>query len=111
MVAKVLAADGLKQIGVRTFGFQKSRSLVAAAHDLSTMQRKPFVPFTAVVYPFRPRTITSAASEMDAGAAVRARAISEFSSVIKYSSRGAMAGYAAFSACASACQVAPVRPT
>jgi hypothetical protein len=44
---------------------------------------------------------------MDAGAALRANAISEFWSAIKYSSTGAMAGYAAFSACAAAWRVAP----
>jgi hypothetical protein len=75
---KVLAAGGLKQMGERTLGFQKSGSSVAAPHDRSTMQRKPFVPFTAVVYPFGPSTITSAPSETDAGAALRASAISEF---------------------------------
>src|ERR1700677_2244360 len=106
MVAKVLAADGLKQIGLRTFGFQKSRSLVAAPHDLSTMQRKPFVPFCAVVYPSGLSTITSASSETDFGAAVRARAISAFRWV-KYCSAGAMLGYGvltswAFTSCAAA---------
>src|SRR5579871_1618114 len=84
MGTKLAAASGLKQIGARTFGFQKSGSSVSAPHDRSTMQRKPFVPLTAVVYPFGPRTITSAASETDAGAALRARAISEFWSGIRY---------------------------
>src|SRR5579864_5858460 len=82
--AKVLAAAGLKQMGERTLGFQNSASSVAAPHDRSTRQRKPFVPFTVVVYPFVPSTITSAASETDAGAALRASAISEFPSAIKY---------------------------
>src|SRR5580700_8378900 len=92
MGKKVLAAGGLKQMGARTLGFQNSGSLVAAPHDRSTRQRKPLVPFTAVAYPSRPSTITSAASEMDAGAAVRASAISEFWSGSKYRPRGAMAG-------------------
>ena len=92
MGAKVLAAAGLKQIGERTFGFQNSGSSVAAPHDRSTIQRKPFVPFAAAVNPFCPRTITSAPSAMDPGAAVRANAISDFSSGIKYSLTGAMAG-------------------
>src|SRR6266699_3688247 len=81
---KVLAAGGLKQMGARTLGFQKSGSSVAAPHDRSTIQRKPFVPFTAVLYPFDSSTITSAPSETDAGAALRASAISEFPSGIKY---------------------------
>ena len=50
----------LKQMGERTLGFQKSGSSVAAPQDRSTKQRNPFVPFTAVVNPFGPSTITSA---------------------------------------------------
>src|ERR1700722_18881378 len=92
MGAKVLAAAGLKQMGERTFGFQKSGSSVVAPHDRSTIQRKPFVPFAATVNPFGPSTITSAPSAIDAGAAVRANAISDFSSGIKYSLTEAMAG-------------------
>src|SRR5215475_3188515 len=64
MGANVFAAGGLKQMGERTLGFQKSGSSVAAPQDRSTRQRKPFVPFTAVEYPSCPSTITSAASEM-----------------------------------------------
>jgi hypothetical protein len=81
---KVLAAAGLKQMGARTLGFQNSGSSVAAPQDRSTMHKKPFVPFTAVAYPCGPSTITSAASEIDGGAAVRASAISEFTSGIRY---------------------------
>src|SRR5580704_14526689 len=92
MGTKVLAATELKQMGARTLGFQKFGSSVEAPHDRSTRQRKPLVPFTAVVYPFDPSTITSAASEMDGGAAVRASAISEFLSGIRYCSKGAIAG-------------------
>src|SRR5690242_17284837 len=92
MGRKVFAAGGLKQWGARTLGFQNSGSSVAAPQDRSTTQRKPFVPFTAVVYPCGPSTITSAASEIDAGAALRASAISELTSAVRYWSRGAMAG-------------------
>src|SRR6516165_10130676 len=56
------------------------------------MQRKPFVPFTAVLYPSRPSTMTSAPSEMELGAALRASAISAVRS-IRYCSIGAMVGY------------------
>src|SRR5579862_247482 len=90
--AKLLAAGGLKQTGERTLGFQNSGSSVAAPQDRSTKQRKLFLPFTAVLYPSRSNTITSAPSEMDAGAALRANAISEFSSAIKYCSTGAITG-------------------
>src|SRR5580704_3839371 len=92
MGTTVLAAGGLKQMGARTLGFQKSRLSVAAPQDRSTRQTKPLVPLTVVANPSRPSTMTSAASEMGAGAAVRARAISEFWSGTKYRSRGAMAG-------------------
>src|SRR5579884_2755120 len=84
MGRKLLADDGLKQMGARTFGFQNSGSSVAAPHDRSTRQTKPLLPFTAVVYAFRPSTITSAASEMDGGAALRASAISECWSAGRY---------------------------
>src|SRR5579862_4053391 len=84
MGTKVFAAGGLKQIGERTLGFQNSASSVEAPHDRSTRQRKPFVPFTADEYPWGPSTITSAASEMEGGAAVRASAISALLSEIKY---------------------------
>ena len=102
MGRKVLAAAALKQLGARILGFQNSGSSVAWAHDRSTMQTKPFVPFTAVVKPVLPSTITSASSAIDFGAALRASAISELWSAIKYASSGAMAAYAAFSACAGA---------
>src|SRR6185437_7406580 len=108
MGAKVLAAAGLKQIGARTLGFQNSGSSVAAPHPRSTTQRKPFVPFTAVAYPPCRNTITSAPSEMDLGAPLRARAISALSGIM-YSLNGAIAGYALFFACASAGDV--VHPT
>src|ERR1700759_3118016 len=98
-------------MGERILGFQNSAASVDAPHDLSTRQRKPLVPFTAVENPFRPRTITSAPSEMDAGAALRASAISVFSSAIRYSSTGAMDGYGVFSACTAAGRAAPGRPS
>jgi len=44
------------------------------------MQTNPFELFTAVAYPSRHRTITSAAPEIDAAAELRASAISCFSS-------------------------------
>src|SRR5579863_8385028 len=77
MGTNVLAAGGLKQIGDRTLGFQNSGSSVSAPHARSTRQRKPFLPVVAVVYPSRPSTITSASFAIDAGAALRASAISE----------------------------------
>src|SRR5215469_17638674 len=100
MSAKLLAACALKQWGARIFGFQNSALSVPCAHDLSTMQRKPLVPFTAVLYPSRPSTITSAPSEMEPGAALRASAISDCSSDIRYCSSGAMLGYLVFPSCA-----------
>src|SRR3954470_7612154 len=86
IVAKVLVAAELKQMGERTLGFQNSGSSLAAPHDRSTRHRKPFVPLTAVVNPLLPSTITSAPSEIDAGAALRARAISESRLAIRYES-------------------------
>ena len=68
----------------RIFEFQYSGSSLGFDQDRSTMQTKPFDPFTAVVYLSLRSTITSAASEIDAGAALRASAISAFSSGIKY---------------------------
>jgi hypothetical protein len=86
------AAGGLKQIGPRSLGFQNCGSSNGDIHDRSTTHTKPFLPFTAVSYPCRPRTETSASRDMDSGAALRARAISAFRS-IKYCSIGAMLGY------------------
>jgi len=51
---------------------------------LTRIARQCFDPFTAVAYLSLRSTITSAASEIDAGAALRASAISAFSSGIKY---------------------------
>ena len=48
--------------------------------------------------------MTFASREIDGGAAVRARAISTFRSVIKYWSSGAMLGYGTLASCASAGQ-------
>ena len=54
---------------------------------------EPIASFGATVsYPCRPSTRISASSEMDFGAALRARAISVLRSVIKYWSSGAMLG-------------------
>src|SRR5271167_4678025 len=83
-------AGGLKQIGPRIFGFQNCAKSNGDIHDRSTRQAKPFVPLTAVSYPCRPKTITSASPEIDGGAALRAIAISAPRSVIRYSSRGAI---------------------
>src|SRR6185437_5138542 len=65
-----------------------------------TIQRKPFVPFTAVVYPSCPSTITAAPSEIDLGAALRASAISALCGIM-YSLTGAIAGYEFFCVCVS----------
>src|SRR5580704_15090639 len=88
----VRAAGGLKQIGPRILGFQNSGSPNGAVHERSTIHTKPFVPFTAVLYPCRSRTITSALSAMLGGAALFERAISALRSAIKYWSSGAMLG-------------------
>src|SRR5260370_2903461 len=93
------AAGGLKQIGPRSLGFQNWGSSNGDIHDRSTTHTKPFLPFTAVSYPCRPRTETSAARDTDSGAALRAMAISAFRS-IKYCSIGAMLGYGVFGPCA-----------
>src|SRR5580692_6656035 len=102
----VRAAGGLKQIGPRILGFQKltaSSPSNGPIHPRSTTHTKPFLPLTAVSYPFRPRTKTSASLDIAAGAALRARAISAFRSVIKYWSSGAMLGYGALAFCACPC--------
>src|ERR1700722_9968479 len=85
------AAGGLKQIGPRILGFQKTGSSTPAVHPRSTMQTKPFLPFTATSYPCGPITITSASAEMDGGAALWAIAISAFRSIM-YCSTGAIFG-------------------
>src|ERR1700747_2744197 len=77
-------AGGLKQIGPRIFGFQNSGKSNGDIHDRSTRQAKPFLPLTAVSYPRRPSTMTSASVEIDGGAALRAIAISAFRSAIRY---------------------------
>src|SRR5580693_5492794 len=103
----VRAAGGLKQIGPRILGFQKltaSSPSNGPIHPRSTTHTKPFLPLTAVSYPFRPRTKTSASLDIAAGAALRARAISAFRSVIKYWSSGAMLGYGTLASCVCACQ-------
>jgi hypothetical protein len=48
MGRNVLEAAGLKQFGARILGFQNSGSSVGFAQDRSTMQTKPFEPFTAL---------------------------------------------------------------
>src|ERR1700761_2833045 len=93
-------------MGARCFGFQKSEKSVEPDHPRCTMQTKPLLPLTAVVYPLRVRTSTSAASEMDFGAALRASAISAVWSGMRYWASGAMAGYGF---CARALDVAPGR--
>jgi hypothetical protein len=82
-------AAALKHTGARVFGLQKSSSPKSLDQARSTMHTNPFFPFTAVSYPEAPRTITSALSEMDAGAALFAKAISALRS-IRYCSTGAM---------------------
>src|ERR1700730_5424585 len=93
------ASGGLKQIGPRSLGFQNCGSSNGDIHARSTTHTKPFFPFTAVSYPWRPRTETSASRDMDSGAALRARAISAFRS-IKYRSIGAMLEYGVLGSCA-----------
>src|SRR5215831_6438558 len=96
------AAAGLQQIGARIFAFQNSGKSSPAVHDRSTMQTKLFVPLTAVLYPSRPRTMTSALPEMAIGAALFARDISALESATRYWSRGAMLGYGESTFCALA---------
>src|ERR1700676_1206452 len=48
MGRNVLEAAGLKQCGARTLGLQNSGSSVGFTQERSTMQTKPFAPFTAV---------------------------------------------------------------
>src|SRR5277367_2452835 len=83
-------AAGLKQMGPRIFGFQNCGKSNWDIHDRSTIQTKPFLPATAVSYPCRPSTITSASAEIEGGAALRAMAISAFRSAIRYWSMGAI---------------------
>src|SRR6185437_3969483 len=88
------AAAGLKHCGTRTLGFQNSAELNGAIHDRSTIQTKPFFPWAAVSYPRHPRTRTFASLDIDSGAALRAKAISELRSGIRYCSIEAILGYA-----------------
>src|SRR5450631_1945303 len=100
------AAGGLKQTGPRSLGFQKPLEPAPSNGDIhprSTTHTKPFLPLTAVSYPCRPRTRISASREIASGAALRARAISAFRSVIRYWSSGAMLGYGVLASCACAC--------
>src|SRR5215475_5635660 len=71
--SSVRAAGELKQFGARSLGFQKSGSSKPAAQERSTKQTKPFLPLTAVSYPWLPSTRTSASAEIDGGAALRAK--------------------------------------
>src|SRR5215469_10800606 len=72
MGRKLRAAAGLKQMGDRIFGFQNSGKSVAAPQPRSTTHTKPFLPCVLFMNPDRPRTITSASPEMEAGAPLRA---------------------------------------
>src|ERR1700722_6927651 len=98
----VRAAAGLRQIGLRFLGVQNSALSNGFIHARSKMQTKPFLPSTAVSKPWGPRATTAASRDIDAGAAVRANAISALRSVIRYWLSGAMFGYAVLvsSACA-----------
>src|SRR5436305_855522 len=80
------AAAGLKQIGARIFGFQNSFESKRAIHERSTTQTKLLLPFEANSKPFRPKTKISASAEIEAGAALRARAISSSLLAIRYCS-------------------------
>ena len=93
------AAGELKQTGERSLGFQKSGSSLPAAQERHTMHTNPFLPFTAISYPCRPRIMTSASREMDSGAALRAKAISAVRS-IRYWSSEAIVGYGVLVSCA-----------
>src|SRR5215472_2277290 len=85
-------AGGLKQFGARILGSQNSVSPNGAVQARSMKQTKPFLPFTAVSYPWLPSTSTSALAEIDGGAALRASAISS-SALMRYSASGAMTGW------------------
>src|SRR5579862_608174 len=93
------AAGGLKQMGLRFFGFQNSGLFNGPANALPTRQTKPFLPWTAVSKFFCPSTRTVASRDIDGGAAVRAIAISASRS-IRYCSIGAMVGYGDLASCA-----------
>jgi hypothetical protein len=88
-------------MGLRFFGFQNSGLFSGPANALPTAQTKPFLPRTAVSKFFRPSTTISASRDIDAGAAVRASAISASRS-IRYSAIGAMLGYGDLVSCAFA---------
>src|SRR3984957_17619412 len=81
---KVLVAAELKQCGARNLGLQKFSLSVGAPQRRSTRHMKPFLPGAPDLYPSRGRPLTSASSEIEGGAAVRASAISSFWSAIKY---------------------------
>src|SRR5689334_22283333 len=93
------AAGGLRQMGLRFFGFQNSGLFSGPPNALPTRQTKPFLPWTAVSKFFCPSTKISASRDIDGGAAVRAIAISASRS-IRYCSIGAMLGYGDVVSCA-----------
>src|SRR5512146_3200547 len=79
-------------MGLRFFGFQNSTLLSGPPNALPTAQTYPFLPRTATSKFFGPSTRISASRDIDAGAAVRASAISASRS-IWYCAIGAMVGY------------------
>src|SRR5215471_4478669 len=103
--SSVRTAGALKQFGARSLGFQNCRSSKPAVQERSTKQTNSFLPFTAVSYPWRPRTSTVASPEIDGGAAVRARAISSARLAMRYCSTGAIAGYEVWGVCARAAPI------
>src|SRR5487761_2255479 len=86
-------------MGLRFFGFQNSGLFSGPANALPTAHTKPFLPLTAISKFFSPSTMTSASRDIDAGAAVRASAISASRS-IRYCAIGAMLGYGDLASCA-----------
>src|SRR5581483_9462997 len=66
------AAAGFIQSAALILGFQNSGQSKAAVQLLATMQTNPFLPSTAVSYPFCPRTRTVASRDMESGAALLA---------------------------------------
>ena len=89
-------------MGLRFLGFQNSGLVTGPANALPTAQTKPFLPRTATSKFFSPSTMTSASRDIDAGAALRASAISA-SRFIRYCAIGAMLGYGELLSCAGAC--------
>src|SRR5208283_2796475 len=85
-------AGAFRHTGPRIFGFQYPGSSKPLVQDRSTKQTNPFLPVTAVWYPWRVSTMTVASLDIVGGAALRASAISASRSAMRYSSSGAITG-------------------